>query len=103
MTDSDLAHFMVIGAYRDNEVDATHPLMMALSKLEKEAIKPQLITLQNLSEADVNALSADTLHCGADESKPLAQLIHTKTGGNAFFVHQMLNAMDKERLLCTNT
>src|SRR5262249_46338426 len=33
LTRSDLQHLMLIGAYRDNEVDATHPLMHTLQAI----------------------------------------------------------------------
>ena len=31
----DLAHLLVVGAYRDNEVDSTHPLMRKLSAIRQ--------------------------------------------------------------------
>ncbi|MCU7928075.1 MAG: hypothetical protein KZQ97_16760 [Candidatus Thiodiazotropha sp. (ex Dulcina madagascariensis)] len=99
LTDPDLVHFLVIGAYRDNEVDATHPLMIGVAELEKEKVNLGRITLQDLTEADVNALCADTLHCDPQESRPLARLVYAKTDGNAFFTHQMLHALDEEKLL----
>lgn len=99
LTDPDLTHFLVIGAYRDNEVETAHPLIMVLAELQKNGINLKRITLQNLAEADVNALSTDTLHCESAESRSLAQLVYTKTAGNAFFTHQMLHSLNEENLL----
>lgn len=102
MVDSDLAHILIIGAYRDNQVDDTHPLMMTLVDLEKEAIIAERIELQNLTEEDVNELSADSLHCDSSESRALAQLVYTKTEGNAFFTHQILHALYDDKRLTFN-
>ncbi len=41
----------------------------------------------------------DALRCGPDETAPLAQLVHDKTGGNPFFTIQFLHALDDEGLL----
>jgi predicted ATPase len=35
LTRSDLQHLMLIGAYRDNEIDAMHPLMRKLETIKK--------------------------------------------------------------------
>ena len=99
LSDSDQNHFLLIGAYRDNEVDATHPLMKAVAEFEKKAVGLERIILQNLTESDVNNLVADSLHCSVLDSGPLARLIYTKTSGNAFFTHQLLHTLDRENLL----
>ena len=99
LTDPDLSYFLIIGAYRNNEVDATHPLMMGVSELQKGNINLNQLTLENLKEADVNALCADTLHTSQQESRPLAKLVYSKTAGNAFFTHQILHTLNEEKLL----
>ena len=48
LTRSDLQHLMLIGAYRDNEVDATHPLMRKLDAIRTAGGKVQEITLAPL-------------------------------------------------------
>jgi len=99
LTDPDLFHFLIIGAYRDNEVDAAHQLTMGITELRQKKVNMELITLHNLTEADVNALHADTLHCSHEESGPLSRLVYSKTGGNAFFLHQLLNTLYAEKIL----
>ena len=99
LTDPGLAHLLVIGAYRDNEVDAVHPLMMVVAELQETNTNLELMTLAPLSENDVNALCSETLRCPQSESRSLAQLIHAKTDGNAFFTHQMLHSLQDEKLL----
>jgi PAS domain S-box-containing protein len=99
LTDSDQAHCLIIGAYRDNEVEATHPLMVGVAELQETHVKLERLTLNSLLETDVNTLCSETLRCPSSESRPLAQLIYTKTGGNAFFTHRMLRALYEDKLL----
>jgi PAS domain S-box-containing protein len=99
LTDPGLAHCLIIGAYRDNEVEAPHPLMMGVAELQEANIKLERLTLDSLSETDLNALCSDTLRCPPSESRPLTRLIHTKTDGNAFFSHRLLHALHEDKLL----
>jgi predicted ATPase len=48
-------------------------------------------------------LTADTLHTGRGDARPLAQLVFDKTKGNPFFVVQFLNALRDEGLLFFDT
>lgn len=56
-------------------------------------------TLQPLSVAAVAALVADTLLISVEQAQPLAQLLVEKTSGNAFFVHQLLDAWYRSSLI----
>jgi PAS domain S-box-containing protein len=48
---------------------------------------------------DVGRFVADSLHCERDSGRPLAQLVHEKTGGNPFFIIQFFTALAEEGLL----
>jgi predicted ATPase len=48
---------------------------------------------------DVSRLVADSLHCEQDFARPLAELVHEKSGGNPFFAIQFLTALAEEGLL----
>ena len=63
LTRSDLQHLMLIGAYRDNEVDAAHPLMRKLDAIRQAGAKVQEITLAPLARDDLGQLIADALRC----------------------------------------
>ena len=63
LTRSDLQHLMLIGAYRDNEVDATHPLMRKLDAIRRAGAQVQEIRLAPLARDDLGQLIADALHC----------------------------------------
>ncbi len=90
---------LVIGAFRDNEVDAMHPLTKGLDALRREQARISQITLRNISETHVNELIADTLHCDRARSMPLTRLIHAKTGGNPFFMRQTLPALAERQAI----
>jgi predicted ATPase/signal transduction histidine kinase/CheY-like chemotaxis protein len=100
LTDPNQAYYLIIGAYRDNEVDATHPLLMGVAELQKQSVSLlEYLKLQNLSAVDVNTLISDTLQCALADSRPLSQLVYAKTAGNAFFTHQLLQTLAEEKLL----
>ena len=99
ITDSNVRHVLLIGAYRDNEVSSSHPLMRTLAAIRDAGARAQEIVLAPLAPDDVGMLIADALHCERDFADPLAQLIHEKTGGNPFFAIQFLMALAEEGLL----
>ena len=99
ITDIDSQYLLIIGAYRDNEVDATHLLMQTLEQIEKEAGRFCNISLQSLEFKYINQLIADTLNCSIEDSKTLAELINKKTQGNPFFLTQLFQYLYKEKLL----
>src|SRR5262249_14288958 len=90
---------MLIGAYRDNEVDAAHPLVRKLEAIRSAGGTIKKITLGPLVEEHIRQLLVDALRCEAERSAPLAQLVHEKTGGNPFFVIQFLTPLADEGLL----
>ena len=99
VTDPDVRHVLLIGAYRDNEVSSSHPLMRTLAAIRDAGARAQEIVLAPLGLDDVERLIADALHCGPDSAGPLALLVHEKTGGNPFFAIQFLTALAEEGLL----
>ena len=99
LTQPDVRHLMLIGAYRDNEVDASHPLMRKLDAIHQSGAAVQEITLAPLVRDDLAQLIADALRCEPARAAPLAQLVHEKTGGNPFFVMQFISALAEEGLL----
>jgi PAS domain S-box-containing protein len=99
LTQSDLQHLMLIGAYRDNEVNATHPLMRKLDAIREAGAQVQEIRLAPLVRDDLRQMMVDALRCERAHAASLAQLVHEKTAGNPFFVIQFLHALTEENLL----
>lgn len=100
---TDAGHLLVIGAYRDNEVSAAHPLMLTLLEMQKTGAKVNTIMLAPLPEYDLNQLVADTLSCSAELAMTLTKLIYQKTQGNPFFSTQFLKSLYEDQLITFNT
>jgi PAS domain S-box-containing protein len=99
LTQPDVRHLMLIGAYRDNEVDISHPLRQKLDNIRHAGAAVQEITLAPLVRNDLAKLIADALRCEPERTAPLARLVHEKTGGNPFFAIQFLSTLAEEKLL----
>ena len=96
---SDVRHLMLIGAYRDNEVDFRHPLTRTLEAIHHTEATVQQIVLAPLDLDDVQRLIADSLRREPAQVKPLAELVYERTGGNPFFTIQFLSSLCEEGLL----
>jgi PAS domain S-box-containing protein len=99
IVDKNLHHLLAIGAYRDNEVNATHPLMLTLEKIQQAGGIYSSILLQNLTKLDVLSLMADSFKSKKILNQPLTNLIYQKTAGNAFFTLQLLQLLVAESLI----
>jgi predicted ATPase/signal transduction histidine kinase len=95
----DTRNLLVIGAYRDNEVGAHHPLVEAQRRLRDGNTPLDTIVLSPLGVAEVAALVADAMRIDVGRTRELATVIQQKTGGNPFFVIQVLKALRRENLL----
>jgi predicted ATPase/signal transduction histidine kinase len=99
VTDDETEGLFLIGAYRDNEVDAMHPLTSTIQRIRKGGGRVSEITLRPLGFEDVNQLMVDTLHRTAEDVAPLTRLVVDKTQGNPFFVGQFLDTLHHEGLI----
>jgi len=99
ITSSAAPYFLGIGAYRDDEVNAAHPVSVTIDGIEKSGVTLHRLSVQPLKLADISELIADSLRCGLERAQPLAELILGKTGGNPFFVSQFLRSLAEENLL----
>jgi serine/threonine protein kinase len=99
LTHPEVKHLLVIGAYRSNEIDPTHPLLRALDSMRKNGASIQAIFLGPLTKDDVVDLVADAFRCDRGQADSLAELVYEKTGGNPFFVTQFLMELSREELV----
>ncbi len=99
LTEAEVNHFFLIGAYRDNEVSASHPLMMIVNSLRIQSVIINDIRLNNLNLNQITHLVSETLHQDESLVKPLGELIRQKTEGNPFFVNEFLKTLYQEKLL----
>ncbi|MGB1580289.1 MAG: ATP-binding protein, partial [Nevskiales bacterium] len=90
LRDSTLRHIHIVGSYRSEEVDAAHPLSLLIDSLHKQERSYTAIQLEPLKAQDIGQLLGDCLFQDASQCNDLAQLLRERTGGNPFFIRQML-------------
>jgi len=79
-------HFIILLAYREDEVGENHPTMMALRNIHQL----QTINLWALSQSDVEQLLSDALFQSCTAVSPLASIVQQRTGGNPFFIMEFI-------------
>jgi predicted ATPase/signal transduction histidine kinase/CheY-like chemotaxis protein/tRNA A-37 threonylcarbamoyl transferase component Bud32 len=103
MTHANTQYLFLIGAYRDNEVSATHPAMLTLSEMEKQGVIVNHLSLSPLNLNQVNEFIADTLKTECVHTQKLAELVWKKTQGNPFFIKEFLKSLYAEQFLKFDT
>ncbi|WP_238178433.1 ATP-binding sensor histidine kinase [Calothrix sp. 336/3] len=101
ITNPENQYLLLIGAYRDNEVSAVHPLMKTISLIREAGISITNIILSPLNLHHIQELVRETLVLTADNlsTEELAELLFNKTQGNPFFLNQLLKILYQEKLL----
>jgi len=114
MTDKHVQGLMVIGAYRDNEVDSSHPLMDTINRIKKERKRLndagvefegellKTIALKPLKREYVLQLTSETMFRPLNEMNEFADLCYQKTEGNPFFLNQLLNTLYEAKIIDLN-
>ncbi len=97
--DRDIKKLLMIISYRENEVTESHPLMHIKQQIEQSGVSSVEIHLRDLQIEDITALLSDSIKTETGRARQLAELIHKKTGGNAFFTHQFIAMLYTENLL----
>lgn len=95
----DSRNILLLFALRSNEVDANHPVSLALEKIAHAGTPIREITLGPLGPDELVAMVSDSVGRTPDEVRELAQSLHQKTGGNPFFVTQFLKGLAEDGLL----
>ncbi len=99
LLDEQTQSLFLIGAYRDNKLTPTHPLVLMLESLRNQGAVLQEISLTPLTLESLTQLVAETLHRNPDTVRSLAQVVLRKTEGNPFFVGEFLKLLHSENLL----
>jgi len=101
ITNPESEHLLLIGTYRDNEVNSTHPLKIAYNELQK-SILINTINLKPLKIEQIEQLINDSLNNSRSSVKDLAELLLNKTNGNPFFLNQLLQYLYQKKLILFN-
>src|SRR5262249_18562818 len=99
VSEPEVGPLLLVGAYRENEVDPLHPLRQAFDAICAAGGPVPGVALDALGPDDVSRLVADALRCDPERSLSLAQLVHEKTGGNPFFMIQFLMVLADQGLI----
>lgn len=99
LTQSALRNLLVVGVYREEDVGPSHPLDSMLGAVRGAGVTVTPIVVGPLSQAHVVDLVRDLFGCEPSEAKPLASLLWAKTGGNPFFMAQLLGVLHEEKLI----
>jgi PAS domain S-box-containing protein len=99
VTHPEVRHLLLVGAYRDNEVHPSGPLMRTLDEIRKSKAKVCDVVLAPLTLHDVEHLIVDSFHCVLEHARSLSQLVQEKTAGNPFFVIQFILALVEDGLI----
>jgi predicted ATPase/serine phosphatase RsbU (regulator of sigma subunit)/tRNA A-37 threonylcarbamoyl transferase component Bud32 len=99
LIDPESKHLLIVGAYRDNEVDASHPLTLALEEIRNSKVQIEMIALRPLTKEDVAQLVADALESDTARTAPLSTHIFDRTHGNSLFVTQYLAGLHEDGLI----
>jgi PAS domain S-box-containing protein len=98
-TSPDVRHVLIVGAYRDNEVTPSHPLVRTLDAIRGAGVPMRELTLTPLRPEDVTGLIADALRTDPAHVWPLAQVVHERSLGNPFFAIQFFTELAEDRSL----
>jgi tetratricopeptide (TPR) repeat protein len=90
------ARLLIVGTYRDVEVDRSHPLSSALAELRRGSAF-QRIPLRGLTVDEVQRMLSSL----ATQDVPwgLSEAIHRQTEGNPLFVQEVLRYLSEEGLV----
>lgn len=90
------SRILVMGTYRDTDLDRRHPLSQALADMNREDLFLRL-PLRGLAEPDVRDYIARA--AGVAPSRELVRRVFEETEGNPFFLSEVVNLMAQEGTL----
>lgn len=99
LADDTLHHVLLVCAFRDTEVDGSHPLAAAMVSWRAAAHGIVEIHLEPLDRDDLARLAADAFGAPVDAMAALAELLLQKTAGNPFFVRRLLLLLHAQGLI----
>jgi predicted ATPase len=101
--DPDSRHLLPVGAYRDTEVPASHPLALTIGELRAAGTPVHELHLGPLGPEEVARMVREATGADTGRSLGLGQLIHARTAGNPFSVREFLRFLHDQGLLQFNT
>lgn len=97
--DDGLPYLLLIGAFRDNEVEGNHLLAPILDGSSHPGASARYISLQPLNEEQVGELVAAVLSLEPKKASLLAAVLQRQSAGNPFYLRQLLLFLVQESIL----
>ncbi|HEX5922763.1 MAG TPA: GAF domain-containing protein [Baekduia sp.] len=98
LSEEPIEGLLLVGAYREGDVDVAHPLAALLSRAGDEAAV-QHLRLANLPVPGLITMVAETLHVDHDAATGLVGTIERHTSGNPYETVELLSALRRDGLL----
>lgn len=95
----DYPYLFFIGAYRNNEVDANHPLTHLMKMMSEHHLPLHDLRLTPLNESDCHEMVAYILDLPSNQCTALSNFLVKLTEGNPLFVSESLSWLNNEQLL----
>ncbi len=99
IVDSGSQNLLLLGAYRDDEVEDGHPLTPFLDQLRRRGVPVESLPLAPLNPLAIRRLVADSLRTTPAEARPLAELVFRRGGGRPLFTRTFLASLHESGLL----
>jgi len=88
---------LLLGAYRDTDIDERHPLSPVLTELNRERLL-QSAQLKRMSFDEVSEMIKRMLEQD-DVPREFCELVYEKTRGNPFFVEEVIKSLKEEEVI----
>ncbi len=96
------ATIIVVGTYRQDEIDGEHPLISFSAALQQAGISLSTLCLTELNSANIQHWLSHLLDCELIQCTELAEQVYQKTKGNPFFIKSFLQSLYQENILSMN-
>jgi diguanylate cyclase (GGDEF)-like protein len=99
LTDPSVSGLLVVCAYRDDEIDAGHPVAELTGRWERQQMLPPMLRLGSLPPAGLAEMLTEMLRLEAEPAARLSDVVGARTGGNPGRTVALLNALRTEGAL----
>lgn len=96
---SETENLLIIGAYRDNEIQVGHPFEIMLKNMKKEELKVTKISVEPLQLDHVEKWVEETLFLKGNDAVFLAEMVYRISNGNPFYMIQLFQSLHDEKIL----
>ncbi len=99
----EISHLLVIGSYRSKEVGANDSVALEIERFKRANLGVHWMTVGPLRVEEISDFLAGSLRSPVQRVESLAAVLEKKTGGNPFFMKEMLRFFQKSELLTFDT